>query len=378
VKPTFHIENVGNPAGIAASAAKGGEKVRVLYREALTSDDPRFYKFMESVTACLLGKCNVTAHSIHQFLILIHDDLSGDFYLNNLPIQTSIMVKGKVEKGQMVLLDDIADIRDVRFDGIEIKPRDRVICCIKVWWKFGLYFDFEAAHDPKSQLDVGRLSKTLGSLYRYLLFEHVYKTMAAKERFERMQTDGWFPFVELLGSEFKELANAYEYFADPKDQVDALVAKFDSRRVEKMTERWWAKQAFSDKRSIVQAGINAYLRGDSEGHILCLKALLPEIEGILRSLHYSEKGTHTSKLNRLTEHLGEKALAKIGSEASLLLPASFVHYLQAVVFRNFDLTTGDVSMSRHSATHGVAPPEQYTKVRALQALLSLDQIYFYL
>jgi hypothetical protein len=311
-------------------------------------------------------------------LILIHDDLSADVYLNELPIQASAVAKRKFEKGQMLTLDDLADIRDVHFPGIEIKPRDRIICCIKVWWKFGLYFDFGTAHDPNTQLDHDQLSKTLGNLYRYLMFEHVYKTLEAKDRFERMQEDGWFPFVELLGSEFRELSNAYENLADPKDAVDKLVARFDAGRVGQIAERWWTKEPFSGKRSIIQAGINAYLRNDSEGYILCLKTVLPEIEGILRSLHHSEKGTHTSKLKRLTEHLGEKALAKAGSASSLLLPANFVRYLQSVVFRDFDLTAGDVSMSRHSAAHGVAKPEQYTRSRALQAILSLDQIYFYL
>jgi hypothetical protein len=378
MQPTFHLDRVENLAGMAVSAAKNGEKVQVLYREALTSDDPRFYKFMDSVTMSLLGRCNTTVHSIHHFLILIHDDLSADVYLNELPIQASAMAKRKIERGQMVTLDDLADIRDARFVGIEIKPRDRIICCLKVWWKFGLYFDFGAAHDPKTQLDLDQLSKTLGNLYRYLMFEHVYRTMEAKDRFERMQEDGWFPFVELLGSEFKELSNAYENQADPKDEVERLVARFDAARIGQIAERWWTKEPFNGRRPIIQAGINAYLRNDSEGHILCLKTVLPEIEGILRDLHHSEKGTHTGKTKHLTEHLGEKALAKAGSSSSLLLPTSFVCYLQSVVFRNFDLATGDVSMSRHSAAHGVAKPEQYTRSRALQAILSLDQIYFYL
>ena len=34
------------------------------------------------------------------------------------------------------------DIRKLKFDGIEIKKTDKIICCFKVGWKFGLFFDF--------------------------------------------------------------------------------------------------------------------------------------------------------------------------------------------------------------------------------------------
>lgn len=52
--------------------------------------------------------------------------------------------------------------------------------------------------------------------------------------------------------------------------------------------------------------------------------------------------------------------------------------MSAVIFKNFDLVKGEVDFSRNSVGHGVAEEEHFTRARALQCILTLDQIYFYL
>jgi hypothetical protein len=83
------------------------------------------------------------------------------------------------------------------------------------------------------------------------------------------------------------------------------------------------------------------------------------------------------KSHHLMAHIVEKAKGKPGSDDSLLFPLPFLKYLQDVVFANFNVEAGDVDMSRNTSSHGVAAPAQYTKERALQLILILDQIYFY-
>jgi hypothetical protein len=48
------------------------------------------------------------------------------------------------------------------------------------------------------------------------------------------------------------------------------------------------------------------------------------------------------------------------------------------IFQNFDLSTGDIDLSKHTASHGYSSPDQYTKAKGLQAILVLDKLYFYL
>jgi hypothetical protein len=52
--------------------------------------------------------------------------------------------------------------------------------------------------------------------------------------------------------------------------------------------------------------------------------------------------------------------------------------MREVLFRHFDLEAGDVALSRHSSAHGVADAGKYTRDRALQAILTLDQMAYYM
>jgi hypothetical protein len=77
------------------------------------------------------------------------------------------------------------------------------------------------------------------------------------------------------------------------------------------------------------------------------------------------------------DHIVNKAIGKAGSADSLFFPLQFLKYLKDVVFPNFNVETGEVGMSRNTSSHGVADVAMYTKERALQLILILDQIYFY-
>ena len=56
----------------------------------------------------------------------------------------------------------------------------------------------------------------------------------------------------------------------------------------------------------------------------------------------------------------------------------FFKYLGDVVFKSFNLDTGEINVSRHSVSHGVAKAEDYNQMKALQGILVLDQMSFYL
>ena len=77
-------------------------------------------------------------------------------------------------------------------------------------------------------------------------------------------------------------------------------------------------------------------------------------------------------------YIEQKAKNKFISMESLGFPDIFYKYLKEVLFKSFDLKKDEVDLSRHSTAHGVAKPEQFTKDRALQAILTLDQMYRYL
>ena len=347
----------------------------------LTSDDPIFYRHIEQVSNIYFNSAELSANinNIHSFLILIHSDLSADIYINDFIVETQVRLKRNLEtyeSGMLIMKNDIADIYELSFSGIEIQDSDSIVCCLKVGWKFMLYFDYL---NQGRKSDITTRQRILGRLYRYLTFEKVFWTLESEKCFKEMIDDGWFPFIEILGRDYEEFAIIYQS-GQPisENTVKGLLDRFDESRIETMTNRWWEHPLFEEKRALLQAGIDAFLGGTKSDYINCIKTLYSEIEGIMRSLYFEDSGERTRNIQKLIDCLIEVGERRTEDDQSLLLHQYFLNYLTDTIFKEFDPETGEVDLSRHSALHGVALGKDYSPARALQALLTLDQIYFYL
>ena len=368
----FHLDEVQDIVGFSPINVEKGNYCWILTRAATNSDESDFYKYIEQLSNPILNKAGVTPNAIYQFLILIHMDLGADLYINNFPVLIEIMTKRDANKGEAIAKRDIADIRRLKFPNIKINVTDKVIYCFKEGWKFGLFFDLGR------ELDLDAMELDIGTLYRNLSFQYVYEVLKNETQFEEMIKDGWFPFIEIIGDDYKPLSEVYVNKFHFEERIDKIIGNFNKARIERITNKWWKKQIFTDKKKILQAGISAFLQNDNEGDINCISTLLPQIEGIVRLQYFADTGEAWINEDNLLSYLIEKGKEKSGSSESLFLPLHFFKYLNDVVFSNFDLETGKVDLSRHSSSHGVAKAEAYTKTRALQAILILDQIYFYI
>ena len=93
----------------------------------------------------------------------------------------------------------------------------------------------------------------------------------------------------------------------------------------------------------------------------------------------SQKLAHLQKQKKLLNHAISKGVVKADGEASLLFPTEFLDYLLKVTYAGFDPNNpGAAGASRHTVGHGVASGDLYTQARAVQVILTLDQIAFYL
>ncbi len=303
--------------------------------------------------------------------------MSADIYINDFKVTTEIRLKRNLEVGALVRGNDIADILELRIPDIDIQDSDSVICCLKIGWKFLLYFNFLS---EGRRFDIASMQTELGRLHRHLKFQVVYHTLESEDCFKEMINDGWFPFVEILGKDYEELAAMYQNGKSTSDHaVKALLDKFGESRLREMTDKWWDKLLFQEKCELLQAGIDAFLRGTKSDYINCIKNLYTEIEGIMRLLYFKDTG-QGSKIGQkeFISHLIAVGKQTAGDGNSLLLPQQFLRYLTESVFTSFNVETGAVDLSIHSAAHGVATEKDYTAERALQAILTLNQIYFYL
>lgn len=371
----FRLDKVQPMVGFSTEDVDKGAMVKVLAKAFVTSDQPDFYLYVDQIAGLFLNKFLIDG--IHTYLIVIHKDLSADIYVNDVPIIIQTMLKKSVKAGEPVMVKDIADIKELKFSGIDIKDTDSIIFLFKKGWKFGLFFDFNQT-DKKSKLDVNKLYSSLGMHYKYLMFQDEYSILENQKTFDELFKDGWFPFLQLLGGDFKNLAKYYKDKNRFFSSIKTLMDSFNKSRIDSFTNRWWSNRIFSDKKPIITAGIEAYLKGTDLDYIVAIKTLYSEIEGIIRISYVNDNPGCRPTFADLIAYVTQKAGTRFASNNSLGFPDVFFKYLGEVVFKNFDLTTGQVDVSRHSVSHGVAKPEDYNQMKALQGILILDQMSFYL
>lgn len=105
--------------------------------------------------------------------------------------------------------------------------------------------------------------------------------------------------------------------------------------------------------------------------------IYPQIEGIIGS-DYINKYDKKPDFSQLIKYIKQKAEIKYNVASPISFQNEFYKYLNETIFEDFDIKTGKVNLSRHTATHGYANAEDFNKAKALQAILILDQIYYYL
>jgi hypothetical protein len=370
----FHLEEIQEDIpGFPMANAEPGNYYWMLTRAVTYSDKPDFFMYIERLSNTYFAQAKIFPNCVYQFLIVLHKNLTAELYINEFPVAIECMIKRDVEKIERLTQNDIADIRRIKFPNITIDNTDKVVYCFKVHWKFGLFFDFTR------ELDIEAMALALGSLYRFLTFQYVYDVVSTEIQFSEMMKDGWFPFIEIIGNEYQQIAEAYKNKFHFEERINKIAESFSSVRFDTIKNKWWKNHIYTDKKVLLEAGISAYLTNSSEGYISCIKILTGEIEGVLRMQYFSDtkKGNDVG-VRELMRYLIEKGKQKTGSNDSLFLPSQFLEYLNNVFFANFNLENGKVDLSRHSASHGVAKAEDYTKIKALQSILILDQIFFYI
>lgn len=367
----FHYRVDARPVhGFVAESAPAGAQAKIFVKGFVHSDQQAFHKFTDELFSLFVGNRFQREH-MGMLLIQLHRDGAADVHVNDIDLNIRVNVKRDVAKGEWAGLRDVSDIAEVRFANVAIDKKDGIAFCFRHGWKFGLFFDFSPLCGD-SELDLDELGLSLGKHYKYMLFQELYALIQDRKTFGQLFEDGWFPFIALIGGDYERLGDIYD-----SPHRDALLAafmdKFDRGRLQQLTDVWWRKPLLGDKKEILLAGVEAYLAQDTQGYVTCLKTLYSEIEGILR-LAYFKDHSRQPTFAQLKAYARDRAQHRFISADPLSFPDLFYRYLDEVLFRDFDLQAGEMALSRHSACHGVAPTREYTRKRALQAILTVDQM----
>jgi len=359
-------------SGIVAESVDKGATVKIIQKGFMTSLQSNFISTANNLLS-LFYSSNLK-DSINNSLILIKKDNSAKVY-SKFPLSLMMRAKGDIKKGTLVTKEDVFDIsklefKDSRYE-IEIESDDKIIFLFRIDWKFGLFFDFT------QKINVDNLKEELGYCYKRLFYYDLYAFVENESYFNDLRVDGWFPFIRLIGENFDNVMQYYKEGKNHDFQIDELISKFTKEKIESFTQYWWRKQLFKDKKEIIEAGINSFLQNDKNGFITCLHTLYPQIEGIMGFDYFSVNNRKPS-FSELIDYIKQKSESKFNTVSSIGFPGEFYEYLKKTVFENFDIATGKIDLSRHTTSHGYANVDDFNKAKALQAILILDQIYFYL
>jgi hypothetical protein len=362
--------------GVSAHSALPGQNVKVWCRLATTSADPMFHRMVESFSAAIGHDAAQNQMAIPALdgakvvLYVMREDGTAELWIDNMAISMTCVVRRDVEAMTFIFEHDLADVLDMRFPCIEIQEADRVLCLFREGWRYALAFDF----NPEGKLDLPAFSRTLGSLHRELRYRHIYDAMEDEVLFNRLSMAGWFPFAEILTSNFKELLEHCQANFPLADVEEKLLAAFNKERLENIFRRWMARPHFAAKEALLKSAIDAFSRSDA---VATIKILLTEIEGVMAEAYRAVHG-QSAKTKELLRFVIAAAEQRAGQPNSLMLPAAFARYLDTYTFANFDpVAQNGTAGSRHAVGHGAAAADTYTMTRALQAILTLDQIAFF-
>jgi len=371
----FRFSNVEPLCGVSVEPSRDGY-VKVCSRLATTSDDPMFHTMASSFTSVVNHLAQEAGMAIsldraNTVLMVMKADNTAELWVDTAAVSLRCSLKRSVVAGMAIFEHDIADITGMTFPCVDIQSTDRVWCIFRQDWGFGLAFDF----NTDGELDLEGFNTALGSLYRQLKYRHLYQAMANQTVFDSLVRLGWFPFVEIIAKEFKGLADHSSAGFDVGVIEESILASFDEDRTQKMMERWALKPHFSARAAILKVAVDAFNKREP---IAVIKILLTEIEGVLADAYRAVNGGKSAKLKDLLSFAIASAEQKSGHTDTLFFSAAFARYLASHTFANFDptLQTGTAS-SRHAVGHGAATAESYTMTRALQVILTLDQLAFY-
>jgi len=366
-----------NMAGVSAQAAQGGETIEIWTQLALTSDEALFQKIIGNLAATIEHAARSAGSykpldRAQTVLLILRPDNSGELWIDTAAMCTYSALRrpGPMAAGTVLFEDDIADVTGIWFPLVQVGPKDRILCIFREGWRFGLYFDF----NPDGDLAIEVAKRALGSLYRKMRYADLYATLAHEPTFDGLVSVGWFPFLELMSGEFRTLSAAYEAGFELEEAEQALLAKFEEARLERMFQRWMARPHLKDKELILRPAINAFIAREP---VSVIKNVLSEIEGVMAEAYFQSKGERTHRIEKLLTFVISLAEKRAGSKDTLFFPVEFGKYLKNYIYAGF--SPGDLrgAGSRNAVGHGAVPADEYTMIRALQALLALDQLAFY-
>lgn len=290
----LQFKDIEQLAGFSAEPAQAGQQVKVWTRLALSSDEPLFHRLVRSLDGVIqhMAQKAGTAVSLRKastVLLVMKPDHSAELWVDTAAVTLQCRVKRAVSARSVVFESDIADVTGMGFPCVTFGEQDKILCLFREGWSFGLAFDF----NPEGELDLSWFSTALGNLYRTLRYRHLYQAVNDPAVFDPLVAAGWFPFVEIITTEFPDLVSHVEANFDIAEIETKIVGAFDAARLDHLLERWRGKPHFAAKSALLKEAVESFT---AQKPASVIKIILTEIEGVLNDAYKAAHGGQGAKI----------------------------------------------------------------------------------
>jgi hypothetical protein len=278
--------------------------------------------------------------------------------------------KISVKAGQAIYRDDIADIKKLVFNDIEVPNDVGVMALFSVGWRKGLFYDLVPLPHGTEKRDYD-LNQLLGGYYAYLTFQERFKIPDSE--WESLLQTGWFPFITLNNDLISGIINHNR----ESWNVDDLLPRIHEDVLKRLPDglKIWANiKAFKPHMDFISKSAEHYQKNDA---MSCISVLYPRIEGIMREYQSIQGQPEKASQQDLSGTVLPTNADSQKHQYTPLLPLRFHQYLNEVYFANFDPIKKNNTLSRNTIGHGVATKENFDIKGATLGFLILDQLSYY-
>ncbi|MDE2927596.1 MAG: hypothetical protein OXT71_14470 [Acidobacteriota bacterium] len=366
----YEINLENPPAGYAITPARAGECVKYCIREfTSTEDGQHFIQRLEGGPSIILQRLptEIRPSSVDNMLVIYGRDGKATVYVNELELKAAIRAARSVKAGGVVLKDHIADVELLDL-GVEVPDNAGFLFIFSIGWRKGLFYDLGPL-GPNREPRIYDIAAILGQAYCQVLFQERFSISDLE--WDRLLKAKWFPFVGLTNKTIEELVSHVRSGWDPDEKLDDIVSEVRGRSA-KMLNIWRENPSLVEHIEILERAVERFQNDDP---MSCTSLLFPRIEGILRTHHNSLGAANQPS----PQNLSASAVAtEIDREKCLLLPHRFNIYLDRVYFADFDPSTPNIEVSRHSVGHGVASESEFNRKSAAIGILIVHQLSYFL
>ena len=183
---------------------------------------------------------------------------------------------------------------------------------------------------------------------------------------------GWFPFQRILGEEFENLYSGIIKSRNEDLYLPYLqiINAFDNRRLNEMLSDWKGVEVLPYKQ--LEIGLKHYQNQDPFNSI---HVLTPYIEGIVRNTlgNRLESMDSFAIREKISEDL--KGILHTTEDNTLYINA-FKSYLKTTWHSSFSNNRLFYPITRNTVSHGISEYEECTMEKALQLILTIDQLSY--